>query len=396
MANPDTGIIQTTTRGFERPAGVGQVADNHPLNRRRDVINTNPQAAQVDTLTVINAGEADYDLTVGGIDFTLAASVVSIAAAADALAVSWNADPILRGWMTADSDGIAVVTLTANNPGIVIDIVEAEANLTYASVTVAATADPVPFGRAMVAVGYVTPENNQLDPDGTMLAGVLADDALLTAQVDDWTIADPGIGQFIGATCSVVGLPGTVHCRVPWDTSLTVTLAALATVLNAALADRLLSSYLAVTSDATSLVFTAQIAGVEFESSVDCDNAAAYPVISASSNLALATSFLRRFIGASIRATDEVPSTIGSTSSTYGANRGVRVLADGPMWVASTEAPAYGDRVFVGTTTNEEGLFYKSSGTGRIPLPLTVARWLYSARSGEGDNVAVVRLAANV
>lgn len=400
MANPDTGIHATQTRGFERPGAIGQVADNSPHNRKRDLINSDPQAVQVSTLQVTIA-KADYDLTVGGIPFNLDADAGSLALAADALAVAWNANAVLRGWMTAASDGVDIVTLTGNNVGLVIDFASVEAGLTYALASAADDADPVPFGRAMIATGYATPADAQLDPDGTMLAGVLVAAAKFTAQVDTWTVADPGVGQFIGATVKVLGFDEVISERVPWQTDLDTTLDALATVINAALADAGLSAYVTAAGPAGApgpgeFVFTAAIAGVEFASVVTCDDAAGYPVISLASNKALATSFLRAFAGASIRATDEVPSQVGTTSSSYGPNRGVRVLAEGPMWVESSQSPTYGTRVYVGTGSGEEGRFYNSAGAGRLPLPLSVARWLYSARSGEGDEAAVVRFLANV
>lgn len=402
MANPNTGIHAISTRGFERPGAVGQVADNHPLNRRRDLINTNPQAVQISTATFTGV-EVSYALVVGGISITWtpASSPGSAAAVAEEFETWWNEQAVLRAWMTASYPGSgAVVTLTGNNVGLTIDLTNTT-GVAFVNTTSAASASAVPFGRAMLLTGYTTAQDAQLDPDGTLPSGVLAATGVLTAQVDTWTVADPGTGQFIGATLKIAGVDTVIAERVPWSTNLDTTLDNLATVLNAALADAGLSAYVTVAGPAGApgageLRFTAAIAGVEFASMVTSDDAAGYPVITVSSNKALATSLLRRFAGASIRATDEVPSAVGSTSSTYGANRGVRVLAEGPMWVESSESPAYGDQVFVGLGSGEEGRFYKDAGASRIPLPLDVARWQYSARSGEGDAAAVVRFRANL
>jgi len=191
------------------------------------------------------------------------------------------------------------------------------------------------------------------------------------------------------------------QAQVPWSANLDTTLDNLAAVLNAALTDEGANAYVTVAGPAGApgageLEFTAAIAGVEFESLTWTDDAAGYPAITVASNKGIGTSFGRAFEGISVRATDEVPTTVGSTSSQYGPNRGVRLLKRGRAWVENSEvtAPTWGGRVFVSLATATAGRMYAAAGANRIPLPFEVARWERKARSGESDNLAILEINA--
>jgi len=415
MANPNTGIHATQTRGFERPGAIGQVADNSPHNRGRDLINTNPQAVQVSSATFSTGPQPSYTFEVGGIPFTWtpASAPATDADTAAEFTTWWNSQPILRAWMEATNPGApsAVVVLTGQNVGMVIDLDNPSAGLAFATTSAAAEADAVEFARALVATGYATPADAQLDPNGTILAGVVASLGAMTAQDDVFTVAGMAGGTLL-ISVEIVGIDEPIAVLVDFNTSIDQTLDDAETVLLAALADleqapgagAFADALVDVEGPTTSgnageLAIMAAVDGVEIKTSMTHDVVGAgYAAITKSSNVGLASSLPRAFAGVSKRATDEVPSQVGASSSSYAANSGVRVLADGPIWVESDQSPAWGDKVWIGMDAGagEAGRFFNSPGANRIPVPASLARWLYSARSGEGDEAAVVRILASV
>lgn len=390
-------VHQTSVRARLLQAFVGMLANDADL-LTRNYVNKNPQAKQVSTLRITAfSAAADYVFSFNGVTYTVTedgtgANATDVATQVKAAMEDAGA---IYGVVTVEQS-TDTLTLTARIPGFTFTLTDSDAKITCASVTSAADADAVEFGRAVVRTGLST--GNVRSVDDTMEQAAKADSAALVAQVDTWTVADPGAGQYIGASVQVKGLPEIVVVQALWDTSLDTTLDNLATILNAALTDRGLNAYVTVAGPAGApgagqIAFTAAFDGVEFVSMVTCDDAAGYPAITVSSNKGLTTSFDRAFGGVALRVSDaENVSAAGSASEAeYGANSQMLVMERGEVWVLNAETLALGDRVFVDLAAGE-AKFYNSAGSGRMPLDLSRAEWIKSGRSLDGETLGLLRL----
>lgn len=139
--------MQTSYNRNMTPGRVGQLADSG----FRDVIaliNDYPRTAQVSTIVVDTAANSTgYAVTIDGeeVAVTSASSATKITIAAQ-LAAAINAAPLLGGRMTAVSDGVDTVTITANIAGEGFTLSDSDSRLTTATGTANDTADPVAFG----------------------------------------------------------------------------------------------------------------------------------------------------------------------------------------------------------------------------------------------------------
>jgi hypothetical protein len=382
---------------------IGAKSASAPQNIdvERNYVNVNPQAAQVSSFEVTGfVGSATYTITFNGVDYAMVedGTGAGVGDVGDQFTLFLNDLGAIRGVAIA-TNVAGVVTLTGLLPGFTFTLTEADGNLgNVTAVTAADDADPVAFGSAVVRTGFATATVDDVE-DGMEL-GALATVASFTAQVDTWTVADPGAGQFIGATLKIEGLNEVISERVIWDTNLDTTLDNLATVLNGALTDLGYNAYVTVAGPAGApaageLAFTAAIAGVEYASMVTSDDAAGYPAITVVSNKAFGTSFAQGFAGAALRVTDQEgtyslltgqPSTVS-----YEANSQMLILEKGEIWVDNSETITYGQQVFVDLTA-ADGQFYNSAGTDRVPLPLSRAEWVKGGRSLDGETIAILRL----
>lgn len=141
---------------YSDPLPAGRNGQHYDVSYYRDVltlINSDPQAAQVDTISVTAAtNNTLYSVSVNGV----ACSYLSDASAtqqeiANGLVDAINDEPAVSGLVRAVS-GTNSFTLTARLPGLPGAFVTAESSgdLTLANTVVAANAAAVPFGRAVV------------------------------------------------------------------------------------------------------------------------------------------------------------------------------------------------------------------------------------------------------
>ncbi len=362
----------------------------------RNYVNQNPQAQQVSTLTVdsYSAG-ADYVFSFNGVDHTVVGAGGTTTTVAEDIAEYMENEGGIYGFVSV-SQAAAVVTLTGRNPGYSFDLDDDDAKLTSADTTSAADAAAVPFGSAVVSGGYATGSVN--DVEDAVELGRLAEASGFTAQVDTWTIADPGTGQIISASVAIKGLDEIIRESQEWDTDLDTTLDHLAVLLNAALTDLGYNAYVTVAGPAGDpgageLAFTAAIAGAEFASMVTCDDVASYPAITVASNKAFATSLHKAFAGVALRVSDEEAdldfdaNSVGSWSS----NATMLIAERGEIWVDNADSLSRGEQVFVDLTA-ADAKFYNAAGTDRIPLDLSRAEWLKSGRSLDGETLGLLRL----
>jgi hypothetical protein len=353
--------------------------------------NASPQAKKVVTTTVSDPGDGvNVTITVENVAITVSATGLDASGIATALALAINQEPRARANVIASSV-TTTLTLTGINEGYDFQVSEADASLTTPSVvTAAAAAAAVPCGRAMIS----------RDRNGNWSSerlGALAASALLTAQV--LTIS---FGAYVASEvliANVYAVRGTereliASARVVEATDLNASLDALATALGTALTG-LPVTVASAPATATTLVFTASVAGYEFDADVISSGggASVHAITKAlTTGPNAATSIHRALAGVSLRPQDEMATSTLATDVEWPGGRGVRAAIQGELIVACAEAVIEGSPVFVelGVSADNGKLFLASSAT-RVQLPRALAFW---TRRGypTGDGVGAVRL----
>lgn len=369
---------------------VGAWALLSHLNRYDSGLNSDPQGVAVKTLTVDTAtNDHEYLVTVQGqvISYT-ADGATSKTEVRDGLTAAINANAIARGSVVADADTADVVTLTGLYPGADFSVVDVDALLTLATDTAAATADPIPFGRAVISDGLVSNESTRLVK--------IAKSTSFTAQVQTVEVAYIASAVINVRVYEVRGddrvlLAEAEHASA---TDQDTTLDTLIADLNA----RLPANTVLVAADddpATALVFTAEIAGLEFVSEVNDIGGGATAAAITSTNTtgpSPSTSLHRALKGISMYSHDPA-ATIGGSEGEYAANAGVRYAETGPLWVDDPGSVVAGTTVYIeldGSGT-EAGRPYNTSSSTRVALSRQVARWERPGHTA-ADGLAVLRL----
>lgn len=127
-------------------------------------LNDNPRAAQVVTFTITGA---DTDLEIDGVLF--APEGADNDARAEDLVELVNNDPLVSGAVLAEATD-NVVTVTARVGGVGFAFAAPGGDVAASETQANATADPIPFGRAVIEDG----ENG--DADGELLCKLIDDD----------------------------------------------------------------------------------------------------------------------------------------------------------------------------------------------------------------------------
>lgn len=352
-------------------------------------MNANPQAAQVSTIKVdTEQNNHKYTVFVNGVGVSFTSdSTGTKAEIADGLAAALNADPIARGVASAVSDGVDTVTLTGTWPGVPFIVITADANLTVATVTAAAAAAAIPFGRAVLDDGIVSDEGER---QVKLAVGSAFAKQVKTAEIDYVASAVIGVRVFEVRGEERVLLAEVQHTSA---TDQDTTIDALVTLLEA----RLPANSVEVTADdatATALVFTSEVDGLEFDVEVfDLGGGATSPDIVVSDIVGpdAGTSLHRALAGVSMYSENDPTATIGGTEGQYAPNAGVRFAYSGELWVERPGAVVQGGTVYVGLGAAEAGKFFATPGTGRVALSKGLARW---SRDGvnSADGVAALRV----
>lgn len=370
MLNPNNTISQRTARKRRLQSAEGELSHSSYLDRCKTLINRAPQARQiVDVVVDTAANSTDYTLTLESVVFTITSGPAATKQEiAEAFITKISADPVVRGKVAATLNGTDKVRLTSTHAGLVFVVTEGDANLSLASVQSAAEAAPVPFGRLLITQGVA--ETPVAGMANTSELCAVAQASLLTAQVDTLTIPFvASVEVFIDVT--VEGQ--TYKAAATTDTDAPTTLTALAALLNALLP----ANTVEVTSDATKLTFTAELAGKAFQLSFGCSNdSASVPALVHTTNAGVMTDINRAAAGLSVRRIDEQAQTIGDASTEYQPNEGVAALEDGGMWVRDTaQAATFGAPVYVelDSASADKGLLFTTASATRARLD--IARW---------------------
>lgn len=139
------------------PAGRdGQLYDVSYYKDALSLINSNPQAPQVWTVSVSAASDATaYTININGVPITYTSGTgATRQTIADGLVAAVNDDPAISGVVSAAS-GTNALTLTARLVGTqgAFTVSEDNGQLSASITTAAANAAPVPFGRCIVRTG---------------------------------------------------------------------------------------------------------------------------------------------------------------------------------------------------------------------------------------------------
>lgn len=364
---------------------IGAWVLSSALNSSITVLNEDPQAVQVDTIQVDTAtNDHEYEWTINSVDLTFTAdSSATKIEISDGMALVTNADPLVRGQVKAVADGTDLITLTGLTPGQAFTLTDVDSKCTDASVTTAAAASALGFGRAVIADGTNTNETEQLGK------AVVA--AAFTAQVITLNMI------FVTSATYLLTLRTSTgdllsQIEVDANTNTDTTAAAIVTALN----DDLAASTILTVQTAGVITLTAEVPGTEFtlEVGVNEEGGAGDAIVSvvATTGPSQATSLERALLGVTLHSDNDPTTTIGGTEGSYAANAGMRVARRGVVWVESTETITADSDVYVETTAGTTaGRFFAASSATRIKLPRSLARW---ERDGitASDTLAALRL----
>lgn len=355
------------------------------------VMNSNPQAAQVTTISVPAAPDnsTTYKVVIDGAscEFTTDASATQAELGAGLEAAINDKAAAYR--LCAASYAGGTITLTGVWPGVswttTVNASETTQDLgTPTNTTTAASADTVSFGRAMVLSGYVTDEGT---PKGYV--PVSTD---FTAQVVTFTYGSVGAGDEVFLEIEFQGKRFAES--VTYATSQTLTLAALVTAMDVIL-DAAFGAALsiALASDATTITLTSDVAGSEFRG-VSSVSGAGTVAKANTTGPSTDTSLLRAMAGVSVRRLDVENATIDGDDPVYAANQGVEVAVRGHGIVQrdTTETWAYGDEVYVDLNTSTKGRFYNAAAAGRVWIGSNKAKIQRQEYSTTTDGVGVINL----
>lgn len=244
------------------PGLVGDLADN----AERDVIsliNDAPRTPQVATCVVdTEANDTEYALTINGVELTFTSDGSGTKAEiAAGIAAAINDDPLVNGLVSAASDGVDTVTVTARIGGLGFTISDSDANLTTTTTTANDTSDPVGFG-CLVARVDSDPEKGALCIGTSFDAKEVEITPTLPSVVAKIvTLAPTAVNDAVYVVEVVIdGVGYKAHYTADGSATAQEIVEGLATKLN----DILPASTVAVTEDNTTLTFTAEVAGKSF------------------------------------------------------------------------------------------------------------------------------------
>lgn len=371
FSNLDTfGQQASDVRAVQLPFVPGQVVSTSYLSRLRDLINANPQATDIWTLTITGGTTAGSSViaTIAGqvITYTSQPGDTSTTILATSFAAFINGNPIVRGVAAATSTGAsAVVTITGIQPGQAFTVTAGTNTGSATHTQTAASAALVPYG---VAVAYI-PGSSTIDGPAQYCG--LMTDSLFTAQVATVTVVYAANQEYT----VTIGLNGKVVSAVALaNTDSATTATDLATAINTAM-DAAFTAGKSVVAAATSggaLTLTAEVLGFEFTVATGVlQNPTSNIALAYTTGPSISTSAVQAFAGVSVFAVDQELTTVGGSSAGYPGNAGLRALQFGHIGVANSDNVALGDKVYeeLDHTSANAGLLFNATGDTRVLLP---------------------------
>lgn len=330
-------------------------------------INDRPRTAQVSTVTVDTAeNSSDYTITLNGVDITVTSDGSATATEIAALLVTAiTGEALVAGAVTATS-AAEVVTVSSRVGGSAFTLTTADSRMTVATPTANAPADPLPYGVAVLDLGYqfVAVPDAALAPLTTLHVITLTPTVVNSAQYA-LSLVIAGVGYQFGASSDGSATAAEI-------------VAALVSAINGGL-----PANTVVASGTDTLVLTSEVAGQTF-------SVIPSPLLS----MAITTQGLELgdvFAGVVVdHAQNENPVASGVAGFTGGSV--LPVCRKGEIWVATendvtdVSAPVY-IRV---SGSGQKGAFRSTPATGFLPLPRDRARWVRRSTS----TLAALRVSA--
>ncbi len=348
------------------------------------IVNDAPAVAQAGTVVVATATDSyEYIVTVNSVAVSFTSGVgTTKALVAAGIAAAINAEPLVRGQVSAVTNGTDTVTVTSLYPGTSFTMTETEAKLTTVeAATASADAAALEFGRLVVSTEFIADTANR--------KGGVARSTMFTAQADTYTVTyDAAV--LINVEVIVEG--ETYRASHLMATDLATSLTAVAALLNTALP----ANSVIATVTATTLVLTSELAGRPFTSAMSFGTGADTGAFTKVSTAGIATDVTLAAVGIAKRDLTQPATTVGSGATNYPARSlvtCVRSAPQGGVWVASAETIALGDKVYVELDGSGSvgGRFYKAPSATRALFPK--ARWIRDERSSPGtDGISLLSI----
>jgi hypothetical protein len=374
MPSSAAGNIGQVNVGRAAQSVVGGRAHADHLDKLFSMLNDDPLAAEVRTLTVTGATNAKtYTYTIDGVSVSYTSdATATVAEIADGLAAQHNITALAYSVARAASDGVSVVTFTARNPGRAFVLAESDAQMTTALVTAAATADDLAFGRLLIANGY---DSNVYDE--SLERCKLAASADFTQQVMTFTptyVASAEVGVTIIDRHSDRVIASFFAVS---DTDLADLIAELVAGLNAQLPA---NSVLAADAASAAVTLTAEVAGLEFDAYYTIgDQGASLPTatMAYTTGPSIATSILHAARGITYWDASFEADDVGSDAVIKGGDI-APVIGRGKVFVENSQTIVNGGDVYVelGVAADNGKLFNTNSAT-RLLIPF--AKWKFGS-----------------
>lgn len=373
-------------RARARSGQIGDLARVSHLTAMLSGINQAPQGVQVSTLAVTDPGDGvDVSLDINGVTVSYNTGTgLSQDDIGQGIADAIDAEPLVRASVIPTYDSTANdLILTGKTAGLAFTIANLVGGaLGAASTVAAASAEDIPFGRAVISQGVATAGEPEL-------AIALAKVTYLTAQVITATVANGvatarNIRAYEVRGDERVLLVNTVYTG---NATPATEAAAIVAAFNTAAPT---NTILAANPSGADVTFTAERVGMEIEVEIEQVNAGDI-TFAATNGPDEGTSLIRALLGISQYSVADEAATIDGDGR-YVANAGVKATARGEVWVASSETPAVTDPVYIELAAGDNsGKFYKTDAATRIALPRSMARWVRNARTST-DNMSVVSI----
>jgi len=271
-------LMGATSPAFVRGCLAGMVSDAFP--RIRKLLNAS-RVADVWTFTIDSvANLTDYLIRVAGITLTITSDAAAVdTEIRDALIDAVNESP-LSGVCTAVSTGATTFTLTANQAGEDLDVVDIDSRLSLVHTTSASNNSALPAGR------MVSRSSDGLGCAPPSIVAAVA--AIKTLTITPAASAKQSVGIVFG---------GVVYG--PWDVTsanpavVKDDVEALAALMNSDLP----ANTVAITEDDTKLIGTSEVPGTDFYFTYSA-NATGVAFATATSQANVAASFTYPLVGA--------------------------------------------------------------------------------------------------
>lgn len=365
--------LRATDISSRRTLGlVGARVYSQPSDEVRSFANSVPQAKQVMSLTVSGAAATGtvYVFSINGFElsYTRIAGDATDSDVAAKIALVINQDLRVRGQVSAMAVG-AVVTVTANLPGMSFSTAESHANLAWALVSASVYADSIPFGRLVCSL--------LRGEEGEKL-GFVAKSSLLSAQVDSYALVyEASVELKMKVVVDGQEFEASHEMAAASDIDTQGPLAA--AKMNAVLPpNSVLVAYVAASD---SMSFSSEVPGKAFFSAMSLGSGATVAFPAKSSVAGPSTDINKAAAGISEHTYDE-------ESTSYPANAGFKATEKGDVWVANSEGVGSGDPVYVELADGaDSGKLFKTSSATRALL--AGGKW---ERASLADGIAHVSI----